>query len=383
MGIRMVGKKEFQDAKSLCESCNNAVPQMCPFIKAAGNYEAVLEKMGAEAVKTGYDSNKNKAPYYKVVRCPMSKPGSLPKMAEAKHEAESGPPEAVAKRYDLSCPMCGEVKGVRIAWAKYLEPELWYCRCDRCKHGFKPRKRGCENVTLRDDFYKVMTKEKYLGLRAQGITSDAKVLAAVELPYNSFIKFLTEAKKKWGVSGKSVIPLKKQEEAGAGEPGRDEAGDNAVLLKGNQNDGAAEKRDQGSDDTGEDSSPLKDYVDDLDPTDDDDEVTFITPFKPIDKVPVLRFCDKGITLNVAAARLLGEARLVRVGVTKGGVIVLVASDKAEGCYALGSKNKAGGLKIGGGGLVRSLKGLGAKVGSYELEVDIDRARFEARKEIAR
>jgi transcription elongation factor Elf1 len=108
------------------------------------------------------------------------------------------------QEYDISCPRCGGVNSVRVtgSYEHPQSPHKWYCRCDRCERSFTLKeKQESDEVGLQDDFDRTLTKEKYLELRAQGITSDAKILQAVELPYNSFINCLTKAKENMGHTG--------------------------------------------------------------------------------------------------------------------------------------------------------------------------------------
>lgn len=188
--------------KSLCDTCGKAFPQLCVYMDAnSEGIEAALTVLQAKAVK--FVSNRQNSAVYKVTRCPKHVPANLPELPKNKRESVEALNAKMAG-YDIGCPHCGNVYGNGVARAGILKPEEWYCRCGQCKKSYRPRRLTNEDMTLKEDFYRIMTKEKYLELRAQGITSDAKILSAVGLPYNSYIKFLTEAKKEWGIPGKRI-----------------------------------------------------------------------------------------------------------------------------------------------------------------------------------
>jgi hypothetical protein len=189
--------------------------------------EASLSAMGATATKHILTAaNGGNVPVYRVTDCPKHDLGGLPRMAEVKREPVI-PPEA-KKKYDLSCPHCGNTAGIKIAWNKVLRPEEWYCRCGACNKSFKPRKRGlvvvesapvktkedeipdenkgkrgkpyskkgpCQN---RVKFDAAITKEAYLDGVGRGL-SDYKILKEVGLSYHTYKKYLNRSKRDWGL----------------------------------------------------------------------------------------------------------------------------------------------------------------------------------------
>jgi len=204
------------------------------------------------------------------------------------------------------------------------------------------QKEAGKDMGTKEAFDKALTKEKYLELKSQGL-SDAKILAAVGLPYNGFINYITKAKKEWGISGIKVISEKQ-------------------VIPANEDNICPSCAD---------ASLSNDY---------DEEIFWITPMsrnKKKDISPMLRVCSKGITLNVAASTLLGVITQVRIGVTKSGKIILTPDDDERGTYKM-SRDKSGrnGMKCGGGGLLAGLQENGAEVGYYRLDWNEAKGRFE-------
>lgn len=208
---------------SLCESCSNAVPQLCLFIRSKDAEKALTAMGGVEAVK--YSSRRQQSAVYRVTACPKHVPGELPPITE--------------KKYNLSCPYCGSVNSVKVAWTGALPPEEWYCRCTKCKKSFRPKKKevdktmdtvnenaeSCNNSAdlfntepggVQDqepaneklpDFRKTrkqiilekLDKDGYLKLKEKGL-SDEAVLEEIGINI-SWKDALVSLKRKWGLVG--------------------------------------------------------------------------------------------------------------------------------------------------------------------------------------
>jgi|GEM_PF-2819870 len=208
-----------------------------------------------------------------------------------------------------------------------------------------------EEMSL-EEFKTTLTKEKYLELKRQGL-SDKKILESVGLKYTNNQKFLTDAKKEWGVAGMIVRPQKEQQPEPSIQPSAGDTPENII-----------------------DQAPK--VADDS-----DEQIAWVVPFKPAKSYPVLRFYQNGISINAAAARAMERVRNIRVGVTGNRIIVLVPSETKEGCYELGKLHKRGGsLKIGGTALVEQIKKHGVPFGKYRLEKNDAKGRWEARTDEA-
>ena len=145
MAIHSIAKKEFVKKISLCDTCGNAVPQLCAFIREKES-ESALASIGAEAVSCEYYRNPHFEVLYKVTSCPSHILKELPSIGELAHKTE---PE-----YDLSCPECGSDKNVKIAgiYEYPQKPDKWYCRCSACNKSFRPRKREVKKMESHDNF---------------------------------------------------------------------------------------------------------------------------------------------------------------------------------------------------------------------------------------
>lgn len=201
---------------SLCESCSNAVPQRCLFMRSE-DAETALDAMGAKA--DAYVYSYEKSAVYRVTDCPKHIPGELPPLTEEK--------------YNLSCPYCGSVNSVKVAWTGVLPPEEWYCRCGQCNKSFRPKKRevkdmqigSADNVlnpgeiqnqepnkkqpelekqpepqkTRREIILEKITQEAYEKHKNDGL-SDEQILEFYKLPLN-WKDALVKIKRGWGING--------------------------------------------------------------------------------------------------------------------------------------------------------------------------------------
>lgn len=208
MSIVLAAKETRSDQiKSLCDTCGKAFPQLCVYMDAnSEGIEAALDVLKAKAVK--FVSNRQKSAVYKVTECPQHLPADMPEIPKNKRESVEALNAKMAG-YDIGCPHCGNVYGNGVARTGVLKVEEWFCRCGQCKKSYRPR-RLIIDMTLKDDFAKALTKEKYLEMKERGL-SDAQILKELDLPYNAFVGILCMAKKAWGIPGKPVAQRKGQE----------------------------------------------------------------------------------------------------------------------------------------------------------------------------
>ena len=202
------------------------------------------------------------------------------------------------------------------------------------------------NMDKEANFDEKLNKEKYLELKNSGL-SDAKILHSLGFAYNSNIHILTKRKREWF----------KDHPAPRLAPG--------VASTKNEQEAPPLK-------------PLMEYgwtARKIEVEPQEDEVTFIVPRKQ-KEAPIVRFWERGISLNVHAYRTLSPCRYVKIGTIKNGVIVLVKSDTSEGAFVVGEP-KGGGVKIGGGALVDGLKKAGLEFGYYPMTYNEQKDRYEA------
>jgi len=106
-------------------------------------------------------------------------------------------------------------------------------------------------------------------------------------------------------------------------------------------------------------------------------VSWITPYKPTKKYPIIRFYERGISLNLAAIRDMDGVRHLKVGVVSK-TIILAPTEESAKCYKLGkaSKNNTT-IKIGGGMLAKQLTARDIKYGRYRLTKNEAKGWWEA------
>jgi transcription elongation factor Elf1 len=317
-------------SESLCFSCESATPLHCRFINANKDQaESVLREIGAKAIAK---ETTQTGTVYCIISCPEHRPGDLPSTTEDKHA-----------KYNFSCPVCGS-KNIKIAKAYNLSIREWYCRCISCGNSFNPRKKEGVEMSLEQQFDQVLSKEKYLKLKQQGL-SDANILKEVGLNHNAFIAIVTRKKKEWGISGLKVPQKNTPQATPSGKaitPEPEPEQPTAATLVEN----------------------------------DDELLPFITPRKPVKDMATIHFNNKGLALNACALRAMNGLRYVRVTTTKNGKIVLVPGERGVESYDFG-KASGGTAKIGGGTLVGELQSRGIKFGKYRLFLNEPQGRWEA------
>jgi len=188
----------------------------------AADPEKALAAIGATATKHHYVYGKHSAATYRVRECPNYAPGGLTAIPEIKTAAPTGSskrvPANVEAKYDLTCPYCGKVDTVKVAWMQSMPPEEWYCRCTICRKPYAPRKKeepkltphestapakagrppGSEKCVNRIKFDADMSKEKYLEGVGSG-QSDWRILKNAGLDWQTFKNYLTRSKRDWGL----------------------------------------------------------------------------------------------------------------------------------------------------------------------------------------
>lgn len=182
-----------------------------------------------------------------------------------------------------------------------------------------------------------ISKEEYFKLIAQGKT-DKQIISELDIRQDIFYRI----KKEWGLVGKGkVVPP-----------------DNMSPVSTDQVE----------------PSPAVKVVTE------EPEVEWAVPFKPIDKKPVVRVSDKGISINSYALKEMSNIRFVKVGVIKTGLLVIQKGD-GPGCYTIGinetKKAKGCSAKIGGGSLAKFLADRDIKPGRYLLVHNKTKDRWEA------
>ncbi|HBV97755.1 MAG: hypothetical protein JL50_03065 [Peptococcaceae bacterium BICA1-7] len=224
-----------------------------------------------------------------------------------------------------------------------------------------------------------LTKDLYLAYKEKKL-SDPEILKKVAINKPSWIATLTALKKEWGLSG---LNLKAPETMTTGTDQDMKRATEAVGVFLGQL-GLAFKK-------GVDLGPGPDYTAmqtgdgklisiTQNDTDTDDEVEWATPFKPVDKRPILTVNAKHMCINTSAQKELEGVDAVLVGVSKRGVLV-IREDSGPNTYKV-SRNekyieKGSSAKIGGGTLIKFLKSRGVQLGKYVLMRNEVRGWWEA------
>lgn len=233
-----VEKDIFIATESLCETCANAVPQLCGFIQNNEPEEA-LAALGAAAVKTKISQTKCDT-IYKVTNCPVYIPGDLPALTESKKARSPRRSD-----YDLDCPQCGAGENIRVAGMKEmsLSPLYWFCHCGICGKTYNPRKKKEDKMQnevdiLRNENTDLCNENAILGENPEDLCNSARPKTRLEearekLSYEEYQKLkkqylsdkqigqmfnirptvLVDLKKEWGVKIEPIIQRKKEEPA--------------------------------------------------------------------------------------------------------------------------------------------------------------------------
>lgn len=108
----------------------------------------------------------------------------------------------------------------------------------------------------------------------------------------------------------------------------------------------------------------------------EDGIDWAVPFG-VERIPILRMHEKGISLNSAAMRDMKEIRYLRIGV-RDGTIYLLPSTESFGCYKIRYPERSSKtVSVGGNALVKHLAKHGIRPGKYPLVHNTEKQRWEA------
>ena len=234
-----------------------------------------------------------------------------------------------------------------------------------------PRKEA-ENVASWEEFNEKLTKDVYMELKKQGL-SDAKILEAAGLNYNTYINYLTKAKKDWGLAGLNLKAFLINEEIlnppQAPQPELEtqpeaQQGETETPLPGH------------GEQINDDLEPIQQEVAELD---DDEPGVLIIPKQKNYSHLTLSLNSKGLQLNSCLAKAMHAqgVKYVRIEGTASGRIRLYPSSTEINCFNVGKGKKSSeSLRMGGGALARQLAEIGVKTGKHQLEWNERRGRWE-------
>lgn len=213
-----------------------------------------------------------------------------------------------------------------------------------------------------------ITKEEYIHFKNKNL-SDRAILKKVSLDDVRWLPALTTLKKDWGLAGfKAGIP-ETMTEAQYQEQKQAAEAIGAFLERLGLNLKFPLIR----------CKPFSSV--EIEPRNDtgDDDIEWAVPFKPVDKRAIISITAKSLILNSQAQADMVGVTNVRVGVSRGKLVIKPCEDKSS--YTLSrnetSKIKGSSAKIGGGSLVKFLLQRGLKIGKYPLVKNDDKNWWEA------
>lgn len=125
------------------------------------------------------------------------------KPASAKNSCIS---DYVRGNYNLSCPQCGGMNGIRVAgtYEHPKNPQNWFCHCTACKKSFNPRpKKEDSDVGTAEQ---TLPKDKYAEMMGKGMT-DHMIANSMGLKLSSVKKL----KRKYGLTVPGRVGRPKKE----------------------------------------------------------------------------------------------------------------------------------------------------------------------------